>query len=335
MTVDYFLPSYLRDSPLYKNNKRLYSSISLPTQWNAADCSSYITIVDDENLTVKYIGPGRNWVDAASIRANYSIPPEIGLYYYEMTVVNCGDRGCIGIGLSKPATRLNRMPGWEPDTIGYHGDDGNLYCERGTGVKFGPLYTTGETVGCGINFFDKFIFFTKNGVILGIELLFNFDGYPFGALNKSKIVGEMYPMCGMESPNESITVNFGAKPFKFNIDCYAKKIFERAEKRIEEEKQKAIKAAADSAANSIQNQAEVINTTNPIANPSNDEIINHNTNHDVAPDPETTSAINTVVEPHINVIDTNITDTLTSTPSDIGDVVSSNVSINSTPTTTL
>ncbi|CAG8562848.1 17073_t:CDS:2 [Dentiscutata erythropus] len=324
MTVDYFLPSYLRDSPLYKNNKRLYSSISLPTQWNAADCSPYITIVDDENLTVKYIGPGRNWVDAASIRANYSIPPEVGLYYYEMTVVNCGDRGCIGIGLSKPATRLNRMPGWEPNTIGYHGDDGNLYCERGTGAKFGPLYTTGETVGCGINFFDKFIFFTKNGVILGIELLFNFDGYPFGALNKSKIMGEMYPMCGMESPNESITVNFGAKPFKFNIDCYAKKIFERAEKRIEEEKQKAIKAAADSAANSIQNQAEVINTTNPIANPSNDEIINHNTNHDVA-----------VVESHMNAIDTNITDTLTSTPSDIGDVVSSNVPIISTPTTTL
>ncbi|CAG8570101.1 26590_t:CDS:2 [Gigaspora margarita] len=253
MTVDYFLPSYLRDSPLYKNNKRLYSSISLPTQWNAADASSYITIVDDENLTVKYIGPGRNWVDAASIRANYPIPPEIGLYYYEMTVVNCGDRGCIGIGLSKPATRLNRMP---------------------------------------------------------------------GALNKSKIVGEMYPMCGMESPNESITVNFGEKPFIFNIDCYAK-----AEKKIEEEKQKAIKLAAESAANSIQNQAEVINT-NPISNPSNDEIISYNTNHDVTPDPETTLEINTIV--HINAIDTNITDTVTSIPSDISDVVSSNVPIDST-----
>lgn len=218
------------------------------------------------------------------------------------------------------------MPGWEQDTIGYHGDDGNLYRERGTGVKYGPLYTTGETVGCGINFFDKYIFFTKNGVSLRIEYEFNFDGYPFGALNKSKIVGEMYPMCGMESPNESITVNFGEKPFIFNIDCYAKKIFEKAEKKIEE-KQKAIKLAAESAANSIQNQAEVINT-NPISNPSNDEIISHNTNHDVTPDPETTLEINTIV--HINAIDTNITDTVTSILSDISDVVSSNVPIDST-----
>ncbi|CAG8735289.1 3503_t:CDS:2, partial [Cetraspora pellucida] len=286
MPGDYFLPSYLRDSPLYKNNKRLYSRVPLPTHWNVVDSSPSITIVDDEKLTVKYNGLGRNWVDAASIRANHPIHPEIGLYYYEMTIIDRGDRGCIGIGLSKPATRLNRMPGWEPDTIGYHGDDGNLYCERGSGVKFGPLYTTGETVGCGINFFDKYVFFTKNGVILGIELQLSFEGYPFGAPTKDKIMGEMYPMCGMESPNESLTVNFGEKPFKFNIDCYAKGI----------------------------------NTSNPIASPSGDEIIAHNTNSDVAPVPETTPAISAIAETQMNANDTNITDAMTSASSGLGDI---------------
>ncbi|CAG8515910.1 23480_t:CDS:2 [Cetraspora pellucida] len=334
MPGDYFLPSYLRDSPLYKNNKRLYSRVPLPTHWNVVDSSPSITIVDDEKLTVKYNGPGRNWVDAASIRANHPIHPEIGLYYYEMTIIDRGDRGCIGIGLSKPATRLNRMPGWEPDTIGYHGDDGNLYCERGSGVKFGPLYTTGETVGCGINFFDKYVFFTKNGVILGIELQLSFEGYPFGAPTKDKIMGEMYPMCGMESPNESVTVNFGEKPFKFNIDCYAKKIFEKAEKKIEEKK-KAIKAAAESAANPIQARVEGINTSNPIASPSSgEEIIAHNTNSDVAPDPETAPVISAIAETQMNANDTNITDAMTSASSGLGDIVSSNVPVDPTYATT-
>ncbi|CAG8527410.1 302_t:CDS:2 [Racocetra fulgida] len=54
MVADNFLPSYLRDSPLYKNNKRLYSRVPLPTHWNPADSSSYVAIVDDKNLTVKY-----------------------------------------------------------------------------------------------------------------------------------------------------------------------------------------------------------------------------------------------------------------------------------------
>ncbi|CAG8829758.1 8459_t:CDS:2, partial [Dentiscutata erythropus] len=98
---------------------------------------------------------------------------------------------------------------WERDTIGYHGDDGYLYCERGTGIKFGPLYTTDETVGCGINYYDKEIFFTKNGINLGTAC-------------KNKFDGEMIPMCGMESSNESVIANFGEKPFVFDIENYAK-----------------------------------------------------------------------------------------------------------------
>lgn len=29
-------------------------------------------------------------------------------------------------------------------------------------------------------------------------------------------------MCGMESPNESVTANFGKDPFVFNVESYAK-----------------------------------------------------------------------------------------------------------------
>jgi hypothetical protein len=57
--------------------------------------------------------------------------------------------------------------GWERHTYGYHGDDGQVFHNRGRGTPWGPRYTTGDTVGCGINFKTKEIFFTKNGEFLG------------------------------------------------------------------------------------------------------------------------------------------------------------------------
>ncbi|CAG8540978.1 1708_t:CDS:2 [Cetraspora pellucida] len=217
MDSNYLLPNYLRDSPLDKCNKKTCSCISLPTHWNPDDCGPCIVIVDEKKLIVKHSGPGTDPIEPVSIRANNHIPPEVGLYYFETTIINRGDRGYIGIGLSKPGTPLDKMPGWVLDTIGYHGDNGRLYRERERGVNFGPLYTTGETVGCGINFFDTEIFFTKNGILLGKELSF-------------KLEEKIYPTCGMASPNESILVNFGSEPFKFPIDLYAKRIFSKAKK---------------------------------------------------------------------------------------------------------
>ncbi|KAF0356169.1 SPRY-domain-containing protein [Gigaspora margarita] len=217
MDSNYHFPSYLHDSPLDKCNKNTCSCITLPTHWNPDDCGSRIVIIDEKKLIVKHTGPGTDLIEAVSIRANHHIPPEVGLYYFEMTIINRGDRGFIGIGLSKPGTPLDRMPGWGTGTIGYHGDNGRLYYERERGVNFGPLYTTGETVGCGINFFDNEIFFTKNGILLGKMVLF-------------KLEKKIYPTCGMASPNECVFVNFGTDPFIFPIDHYAKKIFSKAEK---------------------------------------------------------------------------------------------------------
>ncbi|CAG8724268.1 4383_t:CDS:2, partial [Racocetra fulgida] len=109
------------------------------------DCWPYVTIIDQDNLKVEYNGPGRTSSDAAAIRTNKPIPPEVGLYYFEITVLNSGER-------------------WVHGTIGYHGDNGRLYHERGTGEFFGPCYNVGDTVGCGINFLNMEIFFTKNGI---------------------------------------------------------------------------------------------------------------------------------------------------------------------------
>jgi hypothetical protein len=76
-------------------------------------------------------------------------------------------RRYLGIGLCWENVPLNRLPGWETNSFGYHADDGNSFCQSGTGKPYGPTFTTGDTVGCGINFIDSTVFFTKNGIHLG------------------------------------------------------------------------------------------------------------------------------------------------------------------------
>jgi Ran-binding protein 9/10 len=69
--------------------------------------------------------------------------------------------------------------------VGYHGDDGNFFCcdenedededydddetedEEKCGKLYGPKFTTGDTVGCCLNFRYNTVFYTKNGVNLG------------------------------------------------------------------------------------------------------------------------------------------------------------------------
>lgn len=63
------------------------------------------------------------------------------------------------------------MPGWSDRSWGYHGDDGEKYHSTGIGEDYASCFTTGDTVGCGVDFNRSAAFFTKNGVSLGREPL--------------------------------------------------------------------------------------------------------------------------------------------------------------------
>lgn len=73
----------------------------------------------------------------------------------------------IAVGFSTRNAALSRPVGWEPESWGYHGDDGRCFTGQNIGRPFGPVFNSGDVIGCGVNFRDHTAFFTKNGQMLG------------------------------------------------------------------------------------------------------------------------------------------------------------------------
>jgi hypothetical protein len=168
----------------------------LPSKWNTNDKHSGLEVQGDGN-EVKFTGSRSSSErdhEASSIRADHPMPAQCGIYYFEVTILtkkreeyasqntssiwkqsNNVFRSSIGIGFSGREVPLSRAPGWEPDSWAYHGDDGNTFCCQSSGKHYGPGYTTGDVVGCGVNFRTGCAFFTKNGANLGAYLAIVFS----------------------------------------------------------------------------------------------------------------------------------------------------------------
>lgn len=188
--------------------KALYPNVNeeetpLPRAWSTKDKYTYIGL-SQNNLRVHYKGHGKTHKDAASVRATHPIPAACGLYYFEVRIVSKGRDGYMGIGLSAHGVNMNRLPGWDKHSYGYHGDDGHSFCSSGTGQPYGPTFTTGDVIGCGVNLVDNTCFYTKNGHHLGIA----FRGLP----------ANLYPTVGLQTPGEVVDANFGQQPFVFDVE---------------------------------------------------------------------------------------------------------------------
>ena len=78
------------------------------------------------------------------------------------------DHSIVSIGFSGAKAALEKLPGWEPDSWGYHSDDGKTYlCGSPGGKSYGDPYGAMDIIGCGINFRTNEAFFTKNGNFIG------------------------------------------------------------------------------------------------------------------------------------------------------------------------
>uniref|UniRef100_A0A3Q3EWZ0 RAN binding protein 10 n=1 Tax=Labrus bergylta TaxID=56723 RepID=A0A3Q3EWZ0_9LABR len=185
-----------QEHELNERLKRLYPAVNeeetpLPRSWSPKDKYSYIGL-SQNNLRVHYKGHGKNHKDAASVRATHPIPAACGIYYFEVKIVSKGRDGYMGIGLSAQGVNMNRLPGWDKHSYGYHGDDGHSFCSSGTGQPYGPTFTTGDVIGCCVNLINNTCFYTKNGISL----------------------------VGLQTPGEIVDANFGQQPFVFDIEDY-------------------------------------------------------------------------------------------------------------------
>jgi len=193
----------------YERLAQLYphvpDDVHLPMKWNGKERPSTLILLQND-LIVTYKGPGKSHKDAASVRSDYPIPPLTGIYYFEVKILSKGREGYMGIGLSTSQVNLNRLPGWDKGSYGYHGDDGHSFCSSGSGIVYGPTFTTGDYVGCCVNFLENSCFYTRNGYNLGTSF--------------RDIPNEIYPTVGLQTPNESMEANFGLSPFKFDIEKY-------------------------------------------------------------------------------------------------------------------
>ncbi|RIB30477.1 concanavalin A-like lectin/glucanase domain-containing protein [Gigaspora rosea] len=173
--------------------------MDLPTAWNLDDKSTYLN-VDSSGLRVKNEG-SYNW---GAIRANHPIPPQCKLVYFEVDIIDRGKNRYITIGFCKKSFNLHgRMPGWDEGSWGYYGDDGYIFnCTGGgNGSPYGPSFSTGDTIGCCLNFKNNTVSYTKNGINLGIAF--------------RNLKGTLYPCVALYLQGQAIEVNFGSRKFKY------------------------------------------------------------------------------------------------------------------------
>lgn len=95
--------------------------------------------------------------------------------------------------------------------MGYRSDDGHILVSDHP-KPFGPPFHRGDTVGCGVNFARRVVFFTKNGTSVGSPLPFpeppsvSSCRHINDSTNKKYAI---YPSMSLSNPGDQLSVNFG------------------------------------------------------------------------------------------------------------------------------
>ncbi|KAG2422582.1 hypothetical protein HXX76_015910 [Chlamydomonas incerta] len=190
------------------------SRCSLPSAWETRVAGirnqSAMQYLKVDGTRVRYVGPGEDDTQAATIRSNYPLPADVPLFYFEITVLDRGQDGFIGVGLCTDTVLLTRLPGWDPHSYGYHGDDGNAFAGSGTGRPYGPGYGAGDVIGVLYDRSNRSISYFKNGLPLGPAFRDVAESAP------------LYPCVGLRTRGEEVMANFGgagplAEPFRTDL----------------------------------------------------------------------------------------------------------------------
>ncbi|EQC41785.1 hypothetical protein SDRG_00648 [Saprolegnia diclina VS20] len=216
-----------------------HTVLALPTHVDVAGQAKFVTLAHDgnrENAPIEVHYAGQNLGGDRCIRANEPMTetPHAMVYrqrqvdgrecytvgltcdnYYEVTIgaepmINpqrpfLHDRHCVSVGLCNKSFRLKgAQPGWRRHSYGYHGDDGCFFHASARGEAFGPAFSSGDTVGCGlvhsVHAESHIIIYTLNGAVVGRPVECS--------------TPTVYPVVGIDSPF-AVRFNFGQVPFRY------------------------------------------------------------------------------------------------------------------------
>jgi hypothetical protein len=170
--------------------------------------ASHLVKVHKDKLTVTYNGKANHANDVGAVQANRPFAHDVLVGYFEMTIINQGERASMSIGLANSSFKNTRHPGWEPGSYGYHGEDGRKFNNSSRGEPYAVKYgAVDDVIGCGLNFSSREIFYTKNGKHLGTAF--------------SEPAHSYYPTVGLHSAGEEVRLNFGTdprSPFVFDLE---------------------------------------------------------------------------------------------------------------------
>jgi hypothetical protein len=127
-----------------------------------------------------------------------------------------------GLGLCHENSSCVGMPGWVEGSWAYHGDDGKLFLEKGSGIQYGETYGTGDVIGCGADSKKNELFFTKNGEYIGKYLCYLYhltvdSNFPITGPAGSAPKGQLFAVVGIGGPGVHFSINFGPSGFKYNV----------------------------------------------------------------------------------------------------------------------
>lgn len=175
-----------------------------PKRLSTTALVSKLVLIDKDRLTVKYKGSSQHANDVGAVRSDHPVPLHQKMYYYEIKILKSGETNAVSIGFASEDFKLQRHPGWEANSFGYHGSNGRAYTGNSTGKEYGPQFGQGDVIGAGMHLEKQQIFFTKNGKFLEVA----FTG----------VYGKLYPTIGLHSVGDWVEANFGQKPFVFDLD---------------------------------------------------------------------------------------------------------------------
>ncbi|XP_071087235.1 uncharacterized protein [Haliotis cracherodii] len=111
---------------------------------------------------------------------------------FSLEIMNQGVGDYIAIGLVHRRYRMNRQPGWDPSSIGFHADDGGVFVGSGWPLRRTERCHKGDIMTCELDWDEQKVSFSRN------------DKVVYTSTKMRVPTGGFFPCVGLHSKGEAV-----------------------------------------------------------------------------------------------------------------------------------